>query len=492
MTAYFRLLLLPFLAVIAFPNGSSAQADSTLQLFDIVIRNGRVIDPERRLDSVMNVGIIGGTVRAISPRPLSGRRSIDASGLVVAPGFIDIMSYDPIEPGVWSKIADGVTSAFAMHGGTANPARWYAAYARTKPPVNYGTSFFFAEARVQFIKDRYRPAPPEAIPKLRAIAENALRNGALGVSFALEYIPGTSSAEILPIMELASRYDVPVFFHARYADMEKPGTNIDALNEIVGYARATHAAVHIDHINSTGGTFSMPRSLAIIDSARGDGIDITACMYPYTYWGTYLNSARFDPGWQQRFHVSYNDLQIGGSSERLTYKSFLKYRRLGRLAVAYAIPDEDNRAALRSQYVMIGSDAVLEPGHNNHPRASGCFSRTIAVYVRDQHVISLMDAVAKMTILPARRLEKAAVAMKLKGRLQVGADADIVVFDAVRIRDQATVEHPEYESEGIQYVLVAGKVVKDLSGLHKNIRPGQAVRGVVRPPSNRSPIINHR
>jgi N-acyl-D-aspartate/D-glutamate deacylase len=472
--------LLLFLSVVVFPVLAHTQEDSTLQLFDVVISNGRVLDPERRLDSVLNIGVANGTICILSNHALSGRRIVDASGLVVAPGFIDIMSYDPIEPGVWNKISDGVTTALAMHGGTAYPTRWYAAFAGQKPPIHYGASFFYAEARLQFIKDRYRPAPPDALTKLRAIAEDALRNGALGISFALEYIPGTSSDEILPLMELASQYDVPVFFHARYSDMEEPGTNIDALNEIIGYARATRAAVHVDHINSTGGTFSMHRSLAMIDSARAEGIDITACMYPYTYWGTYLNSARFDPGWQERFHISYNDLQLGGSSERLTAKSFQKFRRLGKLAVAYAIPDEDNRAALLAPYVMIGSDAVLEPDHNNHPRASGCFSRTIAVYVHDLHVISLLDAVAKMTILPAHRLERAAPAMKRKGRIQVGADADIVVFDPNRIRDRATVEHPELESEGIQYVMVAGRLVKDPDGLHKHIRAGRAVRGSVR------------
>jgi dihydroorotase len=281
-------------------------------------------------------------------------------------------------------------------------------------------------------------------------------------------------------MSLAAKYSLPVFFHARYSDMEEPGTNLDGLREIIGYARTTHAAVHIDHINSTGGTFSMARSLAMIDAARSGGLDITACMYPYAYWATYLNSARFDAGWQDRFHISYGDLQLGGSSDRLTRETFLKNRRLGKLAVAYAIPEEDNLAALRSSYVMIGSDAVLEPGFNNHPRASGTFSRTIAVYVREHKTISLMDAIAKMTILPARRMESASESMKRKGRLQVGVDADVVVFDAARIRDRATVEHPENCSEGIHYVLVRGKVVLDESGLHRNVRNGSAIRGMLR------------
>lgn len=472
------ILLLAFLTHV--PSGSApspANGEIRQRRFDIVIRNGRVMDPERRLDSVMNVGIVGGTIRAITNDALDGARVIEATGMVVAPGFIDILSYDPIEPGVWTKIGDGVTTALAMHGGTADPDRWYAAYAKQRPPVNYGASFFYNEARARMVKDRYRPATGEARGTLLARAESALRRGALGVSFALEYVPGTASEEILPVMSLAAKYSLPVFFHARYSDMEEPGTNLDGLREIIGYARATHAAVHIDHINSTGGTFSMPRSLAMIDSGRSGGLDITACIYPYPYWATYLNSARFDAGWQDRFHISYGDLQLGGSSDRLTRETFLENRRLGKLAVAYAIPDEDNRTALRASYVMIGSDAILEPGYNNHPRASGTFSRTIAVYVREQKIISLMDAIAKMTILPAHRMESASESMKRKGRLQVGADADVVVFDAARIRDRATVEHPEERSEGIHYVLVGGKVVLDGSGLHRNVRNGSAIRG---------------
>jgi N-acyl-D-aspartate/D-glutamate deacylase len=457
-----------------------AGAQSRDILYDIVISRGRVMDPERQLDSVMNVGISGGTIVIVTADQLEGRRVINAAGLVVAPGFIDILSYDPVEPGVWTKLADGVTTNLAMHGGTVDPDQWYRAVARQKPPLNYGASFFYNQARMRLIGDRYASSTPAVRRELHAIAGKALRRGALGVSFSLEYVPGVTGEEIIPAMALGAQHGVPAFFHARYSDMEEPGTNLDGLREIIGYARKTRCAVHIGHINSTGGTFSMPRSIALLDSARSAGLDVTACMYPYTYWGTYLNSARFDAGWQERFHISYGDLQLGGSSQRLTRESFLKNRRLGKLAVAYAIPDEDNRVALRAPYVMIGSDAILEPGYNNHPRASGTFSRTIAVYVREQKTISLMEAIAKMTLLPARRMEGASIAMKRKGRLQAGMDADIVVFDAARIRDRSTVEHPETPSEGIHFVLVGGKVVMDEAGLHKNVRNGSPVRGHIR------------
>lgn len=447
------------------------------QTYDLVIENGRVIDPETKFDGVVALGIQGGTIAAISKdAKLSGRRTIDASGLLVVPGFIDILSYNPGSVGVWNKIADGVTTNLAMHGGTSQPKLWYENYQRQKPPLHYGASFFYTEARNNFITGRYKSADSAQIKKLVRIAEKALEEGALGISFSLEYVPGVSSAEIVPLMRLARRYHVPVFFHARYSDTLSPGTNREALDELIQYARETGASVHIDHISSTGGTFSMRQSLLQIERARSDGLDITACVYPYNFWGTYLNSARFDAGWQNRFGISSKDLQLGGSSERLTDSSFRKYQKEGKLVVAYAIPEQDVVEALRSPFVMIGSDAILQTGYNNHPRASGTFSRTIRMYVREKNILSLTDAIAKMTILPARRMEMASSAFKKKGRIAVGADADIVIFDYDKIADRATVEHPETPSVGVEYVIINGQIAKDPKGLRKNVRAGKPIR----------------
>jgi len=447
------------------------------QTYDIVIKNGRVINPETKLDREgLNVAIKDGTIALVTDQPVQGNRVIDATGLVVAPGFIDNLSYDPNPVGVWNKIADGVTANIAMHGGTANPQKWYPYYVKDRPPVHFGASFFYTQARNQFKLSRYDTAKPEQTQKLVDQAEQALNDGALGISFSLEYVPGVNDKEILPLMHLAHKYNVPVYFHARYSDMEEPGTNIDAINELLGYARATGAAVHIDHINSTGGTFSMKQSLQMVADAIAEGLDITSCIYPYDYWGTYLNSARFDEGWQNRFRITYNDLQIAGTNERLTAETFRKYQKQGKLAVAYAIPKQDVIDSLQATFVMIGSDAILEPGFNNHPRASGTFARTVGLYVREQQVVSLSDAIAKMSLMPAQRLEKQAPAMKKKGRIAKGMDADIVVFDYNTISDRSTVEKPEIVSDGITYVLVNGQVALDEKGIHKDIRVGQPIK----------------
>ncbi|MBI4428857.1 MAG: amidohydrolase family protein [Ignavibacteriales bacterium] len=446
------------------------------EVFDLVIRNGRVINPETKFDGTANVGVRNGVIAAVSGDSLKGKHVIDATGFVVAPGFIDILSYNPNSLGVWNKIQDGVTTNLAMHGGTATPKTWYAAFERQRPPLNYGASFFYTQARNQFPLGRYQSADTLQIRKIAAIAERALKEGALGVSFSLEYVPGILREETLPILHLAKKYSVPAFFHARYSDTLAPGTNVEALEELIGYARVIGVSVHIGHITSTGGTFTMGQSLAMIEGARSEGLDITACAYPYDFWGTYLNSTRFDKGWQKRFGITHSDLQLGGSRERLTDSTFRRYQKLGKLVVAYAIPEQDVVEALRSPFVMIGSDAILTRGYNNHPRASGTFARTLRLYVREKKVVSLMDAVSKMTLLPAQRLEQASAAFRRKGRVSRGADADIVIFDLERITDKATVEHPEMSSVGIEYVIVGGRIVKDPAGVKKNIRPGRPIK----------------
>ncbi len=484
------ILVIIFLGVIILTKNSQvtkgqveAKKDDTL--FDIVISNGRVIDPETNLDQEkVNLGIKDGRIIRLSTYPLSGKRNIDAAGLVVAPGFIDPLSYNPNSIGVWYKLADGVTTNLALHGGTINPTVYFNHY-KEKAPLNYGVAFFVAEHRVSLGIDRYQPATREQVGKMVKKAEQALLSGAMAISFSLEYYPGTNREEIIPLMELAASYNVPVFFHVRYSTMfGEGGNNIDALKEVLGYARETGAAIHIDHINSTGGTFSMEESLELIREARKEGLDVTACTYPYTYWGTRLSSARFDQGWQERFQIDYNDLQLIGHQERLNEDSFEIHRKkYGVLVVAYAMPAEEIEKSIKADFVMIGSDGMIEPGPegippgmNNHPRGAGCFSRVIAEYVREKGSITLMEAIRKMTLMPAQRLEKQVPALAKKGRLQEGMDADIVIFDFNKIKDQASVINSAQYSEGIEYVLVNGQVVIDEDGINQHIKAGKPLK----------------
>lgn len=473
-----------------FPIGAEADPD---HVFDIVITGGRIMDPETNFDRVGNVGIDDGTVTAITGKDIRGRVEINADGLVVAPGFIDILSYAPNSYGIWYKIQDGVTTNLGMHGLAWDAASWFAQWEKNRPPTHFGGAFSILRARERLGLGAYQKATPAQRQLLVEMFEQSLHDGFIGIDISLEYAPGITYEDIVALAQVAAKYDVPVFFHARYSSMEGPGTNIDALNEIISVARETGASVHVEHINSTGGTFSMAESLALLEQAIAEGLDITACVYPYNFWATYLGSARFDPGWQERFRISYEDLEIAGTGERLTAETFAKYRRQNKLAVAYAIPEEDVRLALQAPFVMLGSDSILEPNHNQHPRSTGTFARTLGYYVREEGVISLMDALRKMTIMPAKRLERQVPSLRKKGRLQVGSDADITIFNPETVRDQSTVQNPAQPSTGIEWVIIAGQVVLTPEGLNKDVRPGQPIKlsvNLPRPAPPKLPSLN--
>ena len=447
-------------------------------LFDVVITGGRVMDPDSGYDQIANVGLIGSKIALISTAALTGKKTVDATNLVVAPGFIDILSYEPNSYGVWYKLGDGVTTNLGMHG-IKNPVDapgFFSAYSGSNaPPVHYGGAF-----SDQWYRDSVgirNTATPAQLSRLGNDLDKGINDGWIGLSIDPEYAPYIDFNEYLALGTVAQAARMPLFTHIRFSSPGPPGkSSLDAVDEVLRVARETGVSLHVDHIPSMA-THVMPEAIAKIDAARSEGLDVTGCFYPYTFWGTYLGSARFAGDWQSRFRITYNDLQLAGSSERLTEASFKKYQAQNKLVVAYAIPQEDVIAAVTSPWSMIGSDAIPESSNNNHPRGSGCFSRLLGPYVRDLGVISLMDALAKCTILPAKRLDARVPMLARKGRMQMGADADITVFDPATIADTSTVEKPAQMSAGVQYVMVMGKMAKDPTGVIKDVRAGQAIKG---------------
>ena len=203
----------------------------------------------------------------------------------------------------------------------------------------------------------------------------------------------------------------------------------------------------------------MAEALGRVGDAIGEGLAMTACVYPYEFWATYLKSARYE-NWQEKFGIGYGDLQVAGTSERLTEQTFAAAYANNSLTAAFAMSAADVELPLQADFVMVGSDAILDRSHNNHPRSTGCFSRVLGRYVRERSVLDLPTALSKMTIQPARLLERRCPALQTKGRLGIGADADITVFDPASVADRSTIENPAQESTGIRWVVVEGRVAR--------------------------------
>jgi len=381
---------------------------------------------------------------------LAAPEVIDVSGKVVAPGFIDILADNARNPqrtyAVFEqyKLTDGVTTSLQMHGGSADTADWYATMGVRRHHVNYGASTF-----VMTIRRRAK-----TLAERKRQVEKCLDEGALGVSHSIEYMP-TPYDEVLEYARLAAKYDRPLFLHLRHSSSDNELAGVD---EALSWARDSGARLHIDHLHSTGGTFHMAEALDKIRAAIGQGLKITCCVYPYSYWATYLGSNRFSGDWRKRYGISYNDLRLVGTGERLTEESFAKYKALYKLVAVPegAMPMEKTvDLALREDFCMVGSDGGIESSAhaNSHPRGAGCFATAI------RHCldigIPLEKALEKVTTLPAQLVSPA---MRYRGVLTDGVWADLAVFDPEKIKARATVENPNQYSDGIDMVFVNGKL----------------------------------
>ena len=470
-----------------------APACST-RTFDLVIANGRVMDPESGFDRVANVGIVGDRIDAISEQPLQGARTIDATGLVVAPGLIEIHTHGEDSLNYGYRAMDGVTTMVDTERGTADVDRWYADRAG-KTLVNYGISAGHSPARVQVVGGQYQgfhfagparteKATPEQIERIASVVRTNLDRGALGVGLMLFYTPGATEPEVRTMFEIAA--GVPgaaIYVHLRYTGLGTKGMpgGLAALEEALNLARQTKASLHVCHV-STSGLADTPRLLATIDAAKANGVDVTTEFYPYTAAMSGIKSTWFDPGWQETLGISYDKLQWPATGEFLTEATFRKYQRdnPGDEVIIHAIPQTAFEAAVKHPDAMIVSDGLVFPNLVAHPRSSGTSAHVLGRLVREQKLLSLMDALRKMTLLPARRLETRVPEMKSKGRVRAGADADLTIFNPDTVVDTANFGDKAKYSEGFRYVLVAGVPVVADGQLQSGVAPGRPVRGPIR------------
>jgi N-acyl-D-aspartate/D-glutamate deacylase len=444
------------------------------QTFDVAIVNGRVIDPESNLDAVRSVGINGQKIAAISADRLTGRTTIDAKGLVVVPGFIDLHAHGQSADVYRLRATDGVTTALELEVGAADIDRWYRERERGQS-INYGVSVGHIPVRMAVLGDpgaflptgpgAHQPASAAHIAEVVRRLELGLDRGAVSLGAGFVYTPAASRDELLEVFRLAARRHAPVHVHTR--------RGIAGVEEAIALAAETRAPLHIVHVNSTS-VGATPEVLGIIAAARNKGLDVTTEAYPYTAGMTEIRSANLDD-YEGAAPERLALLEWPSTGERLTRESFQKYRKIGGPVVLHTNTEEMVAAAVISPLTMIASDAYWENGIG-HPRTTGTYSKVLGRYVREAKTISLTEAIRKMTLMPAQRLEARVPALKSKGRLSVGADADVTIVDASSVVDRSTYREPALPPIGVRHVIVNGVAVVADGRLVAGAAPGRAVR----------------
>jgi N-acyl-D-aspartate/D-glutamate deacylase len=489
-----KLIFALFLLVLSAPIVSAQQ-------FDLVLDGGRVMDPETGLDGVRNVGIRDGKIVRISSDALSGRRVVHASGLVVAPGFIDLHEHGQDMASQRVKALDGVTAALELEIGAPDVAQFLKSK-EGRSLIHYGTSASHVAARAAVFGAPLpaeviggqsgspeilpksgpatdQPATPEQVEAIRERLRADLDAGGLAVGMGIEYTPGATRLEVIDMFRLAAERRLPVYTHVRSGGRVEPGSSIESISEVIGAAAITGAPLHIVHINSSCGRDSL-ECLSMIEGARARGLDVTTEAYPYIAGMTAVNSAIFNPGWREKRGIDYGDLVLPDTGEHLTKQRFdeLHNSNTTRWVLVFSNTQAIVDKVIPHPLVMIASD-----GAEGHPRNAGTYSRVLAQYVREKGMISLMDGLRKMSLMPAEMLGRSTPDARQKGRLQEGADADIVVFDAATISDRSTFAKPMEPSVGVRYLLVGGTVVVDEGKIVPDVFPGRALLG----PGRRSP-----
>lgn len=484
---------------------------------DIAILGGRVVDPESGLDAVRNVGIRDGEIVSVTEAPLEAARTINAAGLVVSPGFIDMHAHGQTILAGRVQALDGVTTALELESGVLPVAGYYERLAQEGRPINYGASVNWGNARIaeflgkeprddlaffmeNFDNPRWQEeiATPEQLAAIRERVQRGLDEGGLGIGFLLGYAPGSGRKEYYAMTEMAAENGVPTFTHARYLSMLEPGSSFEGMAEIVAAAAGTGAQAHIVHLNSIS-LRDIDLIGGLIREARAAGVNLSTEAYPYGAGSTGIGAAMFrGPNWRERAGgLSAASFDVGG--ERLSEAEFerLQAEAPGTATVVHFLDLEnpEDRAHLDKSVLFPGGVIASDGGEWlidgepvdastwplpeqawSHPRSAGTYARFLRRYVRETGAVPLLEAIRRVSYGPASLLQEAVPQMRRKGRLQAGADADVVVFDLERVTDNATYAKPARVSSGMDYVIVNGQVLVDDGVLDVSRLPGRAIR----------------
>lgn len=484
----------------------------------VILRGGRVLDPESGHDMITDVVVEDGRIAAVGAAEdgYTDATVIDVAGLAVAPGFIDLHSHATTLAGQRLQACDGVTTAVELEAGAWPLADAYARLDASGAPINYGFSASWAVARMAavggfdvtaslsaFLKYISRPewqlpATAEQQRELIDMLGISIADGALGIGLLLGYAPRIDPDEYVAVAQLAATNSVATFTHARELVEVAPNAPIDGATEVVRAAQETGAHMHYCHVNSTSGR-NVDRVLSLVEDARRQGATVTTEAYPYGAGSTGIGAFFLDPERLPRMGLKPSRIRYMPTGERVADETRLRELRdtdPGGLAIIEFFDEDDpaERAILHRSLLfddaIVASDAMpltwsgehedeswpIPKSAVTHPRSAGTFARSLRVMTRE-HDVPLLEAVRRMTLLPAQVLESAASVMQRKGRVSPGADADITVFDPATVTDQATYDDSTRPSSGIVHVLVGGEFVVRDRELQLDARPGKAIRG---------------
>jgi hypothetical protein len=492
--------------------------------YDIVVANGRVIDPESGLDAVRNVGIKGDKIAVVTEDPISGKETIDATGHVVAPGFIDMHQHNVGIPfGEKLALRDGVTTPMELEAGVYPIDEFYAAL-EGKCVANYGASVGTLAVREHILNPEYRTkfagffiwdllgapketkasmhwstdlATPKQIEEYERRLDGGLQQGSVGVGHAVGYmVAGCSQEESIIVQKLAGKYGQSAFIHGRFSGQMPPTSGLLGFLEMMAPQEIYGGGLVFHHMSAQALKDTIA-GLELFDAARKKGIQVLGELYPYNYGASIVGADYLHPdNYERNMGRDYKDIIETANLKPLTkerYEELLKANPFTSI-MFYNATDEDVYKGLAHPTSVIGSDAfpytIRESGKpaidwdvpfdavNGHPRGAGSHARMLAL-VREKKVdIPLSLAISKMTCLIAQYLEDNGVPqMADKGRIQKGKDADITIFDPKTVQDNATMKDGGLASTGIPYVLVNGTVVVRDSETVDNVFPGKPIYG---------------
>lgn len=484
--------------------------------YDLVILGGRVMDPESGLDAVRNVGVSGGKIAAITDEAIEGKETLDAKGHVVAPGFIDGHTHVVDTPlGQKTMLRDGVTTQLDLEVGAWPVDYWYTRLGG-KSQANYGATVSAIGARTKVLKPGYEsktgnvlqdvdqvgmvwsteiPSDDQIDEVLKRV-EAGLRQGALGVGSPVGYMTvGDTTREVIEEQRLAGKYGRFTSIHGRFSSQRTPTSGILGFQEVLSAAAVYGGGVLLCHFHaqSIGET---DYAMEFVADARKKGIKVQLEVYPYNFGATIVGADYLHPdNYQKNMGRTYKDLILTQTGKPFTKD---QYDELVKTAPStgimfYHIKEEGMLEALAHPGVIVGSDAFpfVDPktGKNvtewdrpwgswsAHPRAAGSHSRVLRLVREKKLKITLMQAISKMSLEYAQFLEANGVPqMADKGRVKVGADADLTVFDPDKVTDNATIPKGSLPATRIPFVVVNGTVVVKDSKVLKDVYPGQPIR----------------